>query len=499
MLIKHLLYFTIFVLILLFVPFNYGFCSTSSYIFDFSPYIFNTGTLSNQNDWVNQYTETSKISVIDTDSFSGTQSIYLDPAYNHNYQYDFDATSTDYSGIYYWSASFKLDATSTTGFEVSWQGNNHNLVKLYSGYPIMQAGRFSGSSYIEIAVMPIPDFALDTWYQVVIRIDFDNLVATYFCREKGGEWEEITPDDSYTYWIYSSKNALTTSYLEIVSVAPVEAYVDDIAFSVNDPRDDYSFDYTYGDFGSATTSRVSAFEVLSREHTDNVFDFRVLIGGTNPEAYENLDFSIYTSTSTLVATSTYDLVSWDSFLDIPMDIFKFDYRGLSYPEDIYQFDFVFRMDSGATSSIQTLYLDLDTLDPVMEDQTWIDNFAGLGGEEYNFWDQWGISVALKGYLEDIQLKFPFSWLISAKALWDDKIDELESAESIDPLQVSITLATTTEYLGGMEIQLFDLKGANEQYGDEIAVFRTLLGVSVWLLTFFVIIGKIRRFLTDLGD
>jgi len=113
---------------------------------------------------------------------------------------------------------------------------------------------------------------------------------------------------------------------------------------------------------------------------------------------------------------------------------------------------------------------------------------------------WGLRQPVIDLLDNLKSKFPFSWFFEIKDIWDEKILELEVAEAVDPISIVWTMPTSTiTAFSERELKIFDLKGANDQYGSQIAFFRTILTYVIWLSGFMIIFGKTRRFFSDLGD
>jgi hypothetical protein len=158
------------------------------------------------------------------------------------------------------------------------------------------------------------------------------------------------------------------------------------------------------------------------------------------------------------------------------------------------------LDNSATSSEQSFDFELATSSPVVDWNTWLGIQNDM--EEYEeFNDYWGIGAKLKSYLDLFKLKFPFSWLWGTYDLWVAQVELLESADAVDPIKLVWTLPTSTTNVAfsGAEFTLFDLEGVNDNWGTAILFFRTLMGYVIWISVLFLVIRKVKNFLTDLRD
>jgi hypothetical protein len=239
--------------------------------------------------------------------------------------------------------------------------------------------------------------------------------------------------------------------------------------------------------------------MLFRDYSASTSQFQYGLGfyGVNsrPVFYDNLELQIKNASSTNAGYKEYDVSGMSNVR------FHKTYYQLLYVSSpgVYSANFQFTMDDGsATSTEETFYFTLATSSPTVSWNTWFGLTQGDIDEDI-FDDKWGIGRHLKDYYDDFKLKFPFSWFWGTYDLWVEQVALLNTADAVDPISVVWSMPTSSIAFSNAQIKIFDLKGANEQYGTQIALFRTIMGYVIWISGLFVVIGKTKRFFTDLGD
>ena len=330
----------------------------------------------------------------------------------------------------------------------------------------------------------------------------------------------LTTYDLDTILATTTNNILRNSYFDgdplststdfyLIQVPDVDPGVENLKIIYFTPdytpkvtNDNFDFDdFDWDTYDWDLDGLIVDFKTLYRDYDASTSQFQFGLGfyGVNsrPVFYDNLELQIKNASSTNAGFQEYDVSGMANVR------FHKTYDELLYvyPPGVYSANFTFTTDDfSATSTTETFYFTLATSSPVVSWNTW---FGLTGGDidEDIFSDKWGIGRHIKNYLDAFKLKFPFSWLWGTYDLWLEQVALLDTADAVDPLKVVWTMPTSTTNVAfsGAELTIFDLEGANDNYGTAIALFRTIMGYVIWISVLFLVIRKVKAFLVDLRD